>query len=270
MLTPDAMAGVRAVALDVDGTIAGSDHRLGSRTVEAIRAVQAAGLPVVLLTGRTRANTLELARECGVQNWVAACNGAVVLDPGLAVDTRVRTMAPRDVEAIVGLHLELGMELTWWTSDAVFVERDGECRRALIELDESDVRVAPLAEASHLPVVKMMLCADSERLDAAAGRIEQAAPRGTRSMHCFYEFVDADANKWAALSHIAAHLEIPPEHFLGAGDAGNDVVWLSRIGVPVAMANARPEVKAVAAHEIGHHRDEAVADMLELLLELDR
>lgn len=262
------LAGVRAVALDVDGTIAGGDHRVSPRTADAIRSLTALDVPVILLTGRSRRNTLDLAREVGITNFVAACNGAVVFDPVADENVRVVTMAAADVEVLIGLHRDLDLELTWWTADDIIVERDGLMRRQLVELNESEVEVAPVESIDPAQVVKMMLYSSPDRLDAATEEILARAPQGTRSMDVFFEFVDPDANKWAALSFLLDRLGVSPGDVLGMGDGGNDVAWLSRIGHPIAMGNARDEVVGVTKHRTGHHADDGAAEILEIARDL--
>ncbi|WP_378147100.1 HAD family hydrolase [Cnuibacter sp. UC19_7] len=262
------LAGVRAVALDVDGTIAGGDHRVSPRTADAIRSLAELGIPVILLTGRSRRNTLELAREVGITNLVAACNGAVVFDPVADENVRVVTMAPTDIEVLIGLHRDLDLELTWWTPDDIIVERDGLMRRQLMELNEAEVDVAAVESIDPAQVVKMMLYAAPARLDAATDEILARAPHGTRSMDVFFEFVDPDANKWAALSFLLDRLGVSADDVLGMGDGGNDVAWLSRIGHPIAMGNARDEVIGVTKHRTGHHADDGAAEILEIARDL--
>ena len=262
------LAGVRAVALDVDGTIAGGDHRVSPRTAEAIRSLTELGIPVILLTGRSRRNTLELAREVGITNLVAACNGAVVFDPVSDENVRVVTMAPSDIHELVALHQDLDLELTWWTSDDIVVERDGLMRRQLIELNEAEVEVAPVESIDPAEVVKVMLYSSPERLDEATDEILRRAPHGTRSMDVFFEFVDPDANKWAALEYLLERNGVSPDDVLGMGDGGNDVAWLSRIGHPIAMGNARDEVVDVTKHQTGHHAEGGAAEILEIARDL--
>src|SRR4051794_3778226 len=108
---------IRAVGLDVDGTIAGADHLINERTAAAIRSVMDAGLPVFLITGRARQNVLTMARELGIENEVAASNGAIAFNPKTNEDTRVVPMRPEDVEAVLAVHRELGLDVTWWTRD---------------------------------------------------------------------------------------------------------------------------------------------------------
>ncbi|ARJ05770.1 hydrolase [Cnuibacter physcomitrellae] len=262
------LAGVRAVALDVDGTIAGGDHRVSPRTADAIRSLTSLDVPVILLTGRSRRNTLELAREVGITNLVAACNGAVVFDPVADENVRVVTMAAADVEVLIDLHRDLDLELTWWTPDDIVVERDGLMRRQLMELNESEVEVASVEGIDPDQVVKMMLYSSPERLDAATAEILARAPQGTRSMDVFFEFVDPDANKWAALSYLLERLGVSADDVLGMGDGGNDVAWLSRIGHPIAMGNARDEVIGVTKHRTGHHAEDGAAEILEVAHDL--
>ncbi|MGO1173586.1 MAG: HAD family hydrolase, partial [Actinomycetaceae bacterium] len=81
MVAPATLRTVRAVSLDVDGTLSGDDHQVAPRTVESVARIVELGLPVFLLTGRARENTLALARQLGIPNIVTSDNGAVLLDP---------------------------------------------------------------------------------------------------------------------------------------------------------------------------------------------
>ncbi|MEO8095301.1 MAG: HAD-IIB family hydrolase, partial [Pseudolysinimonas sp.] len=257
---------IRAVALDVDGTIAGSDHIVSPRTEQAMERLVESGIPVILLTGRSRQNTLELAGAAHIINQVVSCNGAVIFDPVSNLDTRVQAMSDRDVATFFALREELGLEITWWTSDAIFVTHDGECRRMLIELNDTKVAIADPSFIEPGTVVKMMLFGSEARLDEVSDIIQAATPGATRSMYCFFEFVDADATKWVALKYLLDEFGIDPKTCLGIGDGGNDVIWLKNIGFPFAMGNARAEVVQATRGQIGHHDDEAAAELLESAL----
>ncbi|MEZ5088568.1 MAG: HAD hydrolase family protein [Micropruina sp.] len=74
-----------------------------------------------------------------------------------------------------------------------------------------------------------------------------------------------ESTKWHALERVLRHYDVEPAHVLGAGDGGNDVGWLSRIGLPVAMGNARPEVHAVARGVAPSNADDGAAHLLERL-----
>lgn len=262
---------IGAVALDVDGTIAGTDHHVSDRTAAAIRSILNEGLPVYLLTGRSRRSVLALARELGIDNQVAAANGSVSFNPVTDTDTRTVPMKPEDIRKIVELHRKHGLAITWWTRDLIWVDALGAITEQLIELneDETDIRVGSVDDIDPAKTVKMMLHGKPEQLDAVASAIRAVLPEAARSMDVFYEFVHPEANKWAALQHLLGGA-IAPADVLGIGDGGNDVPWLRRIGYAVAMANARVEVASIARAHTGHHGDDGAAQTLERLLHARR
>lgn len=269
MLTIDTLQNIDAVALDVDRTIAGEDHRVSERTRAAIGDLIRLGLPVFLVTGRARANVLALARELGIRNAVASNNGSVEFDPVADVDLVVRTMEPDLAGDTIDLGQDLGLETTWWTTRDIYVDRMGACARTLEELGEVDIR---LGERERLPaqITKTMYYGSSSALDAATPAIRAAFPGGFRSMETFYEFVAPGADKWAALSSMLARESISPQRCLGIGDGGNDVVWMTQIGLPIAMSNARDEVARVALATAGDYRSDGAAGPLEELAAAQR
>ena len=114
------LSATTAVVLDVDGTIAGPDHRISPRTRRAMAGIERTGVPVVLATGRSRSNVLDVAGSVGLRTPAVSCNGAVVTDPGSGDDLRVRTMDPADAAALRQVHEETGRAFTWWTVRGLF------------------------------------------------------------------------------------------------------------------------------------------------------
>ena len=86
-----------------------------------------------------------------------------------------------------------------------------------------------------------------------------------RSLDSLFEDVHRNATKWHALEWILAYYGLASAEVLGMGDGGNDVGWLREIGHPVAMGNARDEVKQIALAEAPGHGEDGVAVLLELL-----
>ncbi|MGC5627055.1 HAD hydrolase family protein [Georgenia sp. Z1344] len=264
MVAPDLLRTVRAVSLDVDGTISGDDHQVAPRTIEAVGRIVELGVPVFLLTDRARANTLGLARDLGLTNIVTSDNGAVLLDPVTGEDVAVRPMDPAHVRALVELAAELALDITWWTTAAIYVEREGAAADLLRQLNGDLVQVGDTADLPDA-VTKVMFFGTREQLDAVDGAVRSRFPDTTRSMDTFFEFVDSAATKWNALTEMLARHEMGAEHCLGMGDGGNDVEWLGRIGVPIAMGNARAEVKEVAIDVTATNAEHGVALVLEAL-----
>ena len=259
------LSATAAVVLDVDGTIAGADHRVSPRTRAAMAGLERHGVPVVLATGRSRANVLDIVASAGLRSPSISCNGAVVTDPRSGRDLWVRTMAAADSAAMREVHRETGQAFTWWTARGIFAT-SAPLRDLMVAINNPDVVLTEVPE--HMPddIVKAMIFGTTAELDAITPAIRRLTPRAPRSMDEFWEMSAPDATKWVAVSFVLDLLGIDPAATAGLGDGENDIVWLTRIGIPVAMGNARPEVRAVARAATGHHAEEGAADFLEEVL----
>ena len=254
-----------AVVLDVDGTIAGADHRVSPRTSRAMGALDDAGVPVVLATGRTRSNVRDIARAAGLRTAQITCNGAVITDPATGEDIWVRTVPEADMAAMIQVHRTTGQPLTWWTAGHIYAT-DERLADAMSVINDSEVTLSTPDAIEPDTVVKTMIFGTRDELDAAAPELARLAPRAMRSMDEFWELSGPDASKWAAIEFLFGRLGIDPALAAGAGDGGNDAVWMHRVGSPVAMGNARPEALAAARAVIGRHDQEGAAEFLEEIL----
>lgn len=262
-LTLDA---IRAVAVDVDGTLANADHDVSKRTLRALHMVQDAGILVVLVTGRARLSTLGIAHGAGLRTPLICCNGALTVDPVTSTTLRKVALPDEEVEALLDMARDVDLMSTWWTEDDIIVSRSGAGARLLERLNSQPVVVAESANVQSGTVLKAMVYGTTRELDQAKDCLLSRLPRLSRSMDEFFELSPARASKWQSLQYVLNQYGIRAEDCLGFGDGGNDVPWLREIGHPVAMANARAEVKAVARYSTGHHADDGVAAFLEHLL----
>lgn len=257
------LSAVRAVALDVDGTLAGADSKVSPRTVAAMKQVQDLDIPVILLTGRTRRNTMAIAAEASLRSVAVACNGALIIDPVTDRNVAVNPMSASDKATFRALADDLGLDLTWWTEDHMYVTHKGDMYELILELNHEEALIGDPADIADAVVMKMMAMASPERMDHLHDEILRRMPSAMRSLDNLVEVVDPDSTKWHGLEWALDQYGIDPANVLGAGDGGNDVGWLSRIGFPVAMGNARDEVREVTVAEGLTNADEGAADLLE-------
>ena len=181
LVPPSVLMATSAVVLDVDGTIAGPDHRISPRTQAAMAGIERLGVPVVLATGRSRANVLDVAATVGLHTPGVSCNGAVVTDPGSGDDLRVQTMDPEDATALRRVHEETGAAFTWWTARDIVVTTE-RLRDILITFGDPDVQVAAAPERMPDGVVKVMIHGTPAEMDAAQPVSARRTPRATRAM----------------------------------------------------------------------------------------
>ncbi|TRW47227.1 HAD-IIB family hydrolase [Georgenia yuyongxinii] len=267
MHLPAELLDVRAIAFDVDGTLAGADHLVSPRTLRALAALDAAGVEPIVVTGRIADAAVEVLTAAGIDGYVIASNGAVAVDTRQAEPLHTAVMAAQDVAALVAFALAADVEPLVFTATDMVVGEDGIAYDYLVAVHPDSVtRKVPVRSLPRDGVTKAMLFATTERLDELDDAVRAAFPRAVRSMDNVFELGPAGADKWVALAAILHRLGIEPSQVAGLGDGENDVPWLSQVGWPVAMDNAREPVKAVARLHIGHHGDDAAAAFVEDLL----
>jgi Cof subfamily protein (haloacid dehalogenase superfamily) len=110
-------------------------------------------------------------------------------------------------------------------------------------------RVRNLREHIGAPTPKLLIIGDEQEM-LHHREILSAHPCGnsrvTLSKANYLEFVHPQVSKGAALTRLAAELAIPIEETVAVGDSYNDIEMIEAAGLGVAVANARPELKALA------------------------
>ena len=263
-------AEIRAVAFDLDGSLARADHRVSPRALRALQELEARGVPPIIVTGRSVAAARVPWGQAGLSAPVISCNGAVIEDPASGEHLVEHHLPIEVVSSILDVAERVDVTPTLWTPTRIHASRR-DASVALVEaLNNETVAVGPLARvASHEPVVKAMLGGSKERLDAMTGFIVGEVPWMMRSLNEFFETTPPGVSKAEALRLVLDRLGVPAEACLGVGDGDTDVEWLTSIGMAVAPANARATVRDVVARVIGHHDEDGVAAFLEEFFALD-
>ena len=65
------------MAIDIDGTLLDSQYQITAANLEALRRAHAAGVEVVLVTGRRHAFAMPVAQALGFDLWLISSDGAV-------------------------------------------------------------------------------------------------------------------------------------------------------------------------------------------------
>jgi Cof subfamily protein (haloacid dehalogenase superfamily) len=260
------------IATDIDGTLLRSDRTVSDRTRAAVAAVEQAGLPFVLVTGRPP-RWLAPVRDQLDHRGVAICaNGALVMDLHTEEVLRVDGFDPdvgRDVlRRVRDLGAEIGVGVEWadgFAHEPAYprgIRRSELVAHAVTDVDDDEAFFAR-------QVIKLLIrCADGPPDELAAAAVE--ATRGlatvTWSSTGLLEISAAGVDKAAALARFATEHGVDAGEAVAFGDMPNDLPMLGWVGRGIAVANAHPLVLE-AAHEVtASNDDDGVAIVLESLL----
>ncbi|MDP6106862.1 MAG: HAD family hydrolase [Candidatus Brocadiia bacterium] len=254
------------VALDLDGTVLDSSKRVGSAFKEAVARLAAGGVRTVVCTGRRWRSTLPVFDEIeSAHPVVISCGGALVKEAGTHRVLRADPL-PMDVARETVLVFRRAGLVPFVLYDRPSTEREllvSELDRERLlrvayferNADSFDYYPGEWWECEAPPLV--VYTVDHASL-AYAARDRAREVLGDRALvtalaHTLYgpdqvalEIHSPTATKWSALSWLLERLQIPAERVIAIGDDVNDVPMLRGAGLSFAMANAQPEVKAVA------------------------
>ena len=263
----------RLVALDVDGTLLTSDHRLTPDTVEAIARVRRQGVAVVLVTSRPPIAVHPILSALGMHGPEAAFVGSQgALTGWYSGDGELHVlhqhpMALASARAAIAVAAAAGLAVNWYTGTQWLVRQLDERVAREAEVVGCRPEVVVLEEQASGPDKLLLIAPADDR--AVLDEVARAMPtdlRAQTSNPTYLEVTRADVDKAAALAAHCAARGIPARSVVAMGDGRNDLGMLAYAGTAVAPANAHPEVRAAAGLLTASNDDDGVARALRLLV----
>jgi Cof subfamily protein (haloacid dehalogenase superfamily) len=262
---------VQAFACDLDGTLIGRDAVLRPRTRAAIARARAAGVPVVVSTGRMFRSVEPYLREAGIDDPVICYQGAAVVDPS----TREFLLhEPLDLavarEAIVALG-EFGLSPNVYVDDQLYVAEETEYSRAYSDFQHLPVTVVgDLLAWLERPPTKLVAVADPPELARIRVGLEQRFDGRayiTTSLAHLLELGNPAVTKGSGLTFVAAQLGLDLARIVAFGDGENDVELLEVAGFGIAVADGHPRALEAADWTCAGPADEGVAAVIDAILD---
>jgi Cof subfamily protein (haloacid dehalogenase superfamily) len=235
-----------------------------------LEATRAAGIHVVLVTGRMFQSVRPYALEAELHDPVVCYQGAVVAEPVSGKWLRhVPITLELAREAIAALQHE-GFALNCYVDDELYVASVTPGARRYADFQHLELHVVgDLLEWLDRPPTKLVVIDEPEVLDALKQRmLERFDGRLyiSKSLPYFLEFASPDVTKAAGLDFVSERLGFTRERTVAFGDGENDVELVAWAGYGVAVANAHDRVKEIANFVCPSVDEEGVAQVLEAFL----
>ncbi len=264
---------IRALAVDIDGTLTDPQFHIPARNIEALRAAHAAGIRIILATGRRHDYAMPVARELGVPVLLISSNGALVrssegetffVDPLSAATARKLVLHMDDFRAHAVLTFDRPGKGPG--NDSLVLERADELNKTVsrwLEVNRPYIKyVAPLEDAlAEDDPLQAMYCGRVAFMESAQQRLDQAGfldeitVLKTQYAHrdlCILDILTRECSKGHALRRWAEQQGVPREQIMAIGDNYNDKEMLEFAGRPVIMGNASEDLKQNGRSRIFH------------------
>ena len=273
---------IRLLATDIDGTLLNPEFQISAGDMAALRRAHAAGMEIVLVTGRRHRFALPIAEQLGFDLWLISSNGAVTRS--LRGETFHRDLMPSDTCRRLCTAMQEFRGHTVLTFDqeakgAIVLERldqiGASIRRWLEKNMEYVEIVVPIERALVTDPVQAMFCGTMARMNEALAVLRDARldefitvlrteyPERDLSM---IDILNAGCSKGHALERWAAHRGYRREEVMAVGDNHNDVEMLEFAGRPVIMGNACEELRERGWHVTGGNHECGLAAAVKLAM----
>jgi Cof subfamily protein (haloacid dehalogenase superfamily) len=263
---------VRAVAMDLDGTVLDETFQPSPRTTAAIACAEAAGIACLIATGRMFVSARRVAEKLAIRRPLVCYQGALVADPVTGEVLVHRPIeAPLAREILRAMPEQHARRSNLYVDDELYVweENDETVRYSQVAGVPLHV-VGNLARWIERPTTKIVTVGTPETMDVLRDAMQ---PRfGSRafvakSLPYFLEFAAPGVSKASGLALVADLLGFTAAQADADGDAENDREMLDWAGCGLAMANADPRLIEEADAVIPSVHDDGVAQLLEALAE---
>jgi len=267
----------RLLAIDVDGTLVGPDSCVPPQMVAALAEARAAGLLVVLATGRSYVETAGVWRQLRFakpHQPLVLVGGALVSEPVSGRTLRYRCI-PRDLacefdDALAEARLSTMALVDGWRHGLDYFVTDrggGVADGGWFRETNARVRSVPrLADARGMPdPLRVSAIAEPTAARELAPRLLERF-RGQLNVHAILapnygvtivEAHAAGADKMAGILYVAQSRRIGPSQIAAVGDDINDAPMLRGAGLGVAVAQAAEGAREAADRVLDADREEA-------------
>jgi len=277
---------IKAILLDIDGTLTNSKKEITPKTKEALLKAQKAGIKLAVVSARTENGLARFGRWLDFEQnhgILIACNGALIKDMETGEVFFDKSMS-KELGAAILEHLKkfnvipLVAKGEYMYTNDVFSGmiqvrgKDGTYHESNIIKYESRSNEYLLCEKKDLAdffkdteIPKILVAADSDYLSEHAE--EMAAPFKDDTANgftasCYYEFNPKGVDKAEAIHTAFSRMGITSDEMMAFGDQKNDIPMLKAVKYGIAMGNAIDEAKEAAFDVTNDNDHDGIAESI--------
>ena len=260
---------IKALALDLDGTLLRPDKTLSERNLRALRSCMEKDIKIILATGRAVDSGEKYRKQIGTFGPHIYFNGAKVVDisAGKEIYTRYADTAP--ILFCVRLARQMGLFFQVYFPDGTLI-----ADRRTVEAEEyeksSGVEIITGDLEEHLAkanaVIKGMFITPEENHEKIRRSLREQFGQSiyiVQSTPVFLEILADSVSKGSGLKHALDYLRIKKENVIAFGDEENDLPMFEVAGFSAAPANAKETARKTASFQIPADSEDGVAVFLE-------
>lgn len=260
--------GYKMVFIDLDGTTLTTDKRITPRTRRVIEGLEAAGIPVVISTGRAIYSIRQLFQEIRIQSPVITLNGSVIYEHVWGTVGKYHEIDRELLKELKDLILqrqEIDNLLFEGLSGYYTLQHDDEIVESFVQYRKRNPILLHEQEDFPEPITNLLV-RPKEKKDEVHQWLQENTKdrfRFVKTSWHWLEGVNPKVNKGVSMQEVASSYGVSIQEVVAFGDEWNDLEMLAMAGLGVAMGNGCQEAKAIADLIAPTNDEEGVAKVLE-------
>ena len=224
----------------------------------AIQEATAAGIKIVLCTGRPRSGIVPHFEKLGLseEEFIIMINGCSTYETKNWTLLESESLSRSEMEELLQACEDFpGVALTFTGEKSYYVV--GNEVPELVSYDAGTVFTEAKARSleeifeERQVIFQAMYMAESEPLDAFQNAVQDILNQSystVRSQEYIFEVMPQGATKASGLKRLVEKLDINRDQIMALGDAANDLEMLQFVGQSVAMGNASDDIKSLSKY----------------------
>lgn len=239
---------IKAVALDLDGTLLNSKKEITENNLNILREFYKKGVEILIVTGRMYSAVVPIVKQLNLPITVICYNGGKVVDTKYNKILMENFLCTSTIEKLIKLSRELNIHLNIYQNEDWFVEN---INRWETKLYEKNISMKPVEiNFNHLQldkIIKTLFIGKDDCLNKLKLQLEKQFDNIhiTSSQNNYLEILNKNINKGAILEKILKLKGLNISDCVAFGDADNDIEMLTMAGYGVAMGNANENIKQI-------------------------
>ncbi len=256
------------LALDLDDTLLSEDLTISHKNIEAIRAMEAKGIKIILVSGRPFESMVKYIDVLDIHNeedYIVSFNGALVNK--ISGEEVFNGIIEGDIlHKLIDMGRERNISVQLY-NDKLTVEKYTDRTKEYEYL--TGMKSHMVEDLKEIPRSIKVLFNHSAGPDLEQFRLDLLEAFGD-VFNIFYskpnyiEVLNKKSSKGLAVAYMAEKLGIKQEAVVAVGDGFNDASMIEYAGVGIAVANAPDGVKEIADYVTTvDHNNSAINEVYE-------
>ncbi|MGG4484182.1 Cof-type HAD-IIB family hydrolase [Paenibacillus illinoisensis] len=259
------MSTIKAIVLDLDGTLLGSDKSISPRNVLAVKRCFDSGIHIIVATARPPRAANQFVKQFPFIDYMIYYNGALVTCKSTQNERHIPI--PLEINQQINTFIELNMPQSviayevndsWYTSKPIL---DSQCPQIGIRPNDLKPQVVDRHYIDSLSPTKILVlgCNTWKDLSEQFGdHVNVIATDGGALIQIMHK----SASKEKAVEWLLSEIGVNSENVMVFGDDFNDLGLFHLSGFPVAMGNAIIELKKCAVYITNSNDHDGVANAI--------